>query len=265
MPRKRGNRRKIKRPPSPKLRLPRVNWGRIVNALTLVAVLFGSYNATLWLMDQPIRTVSVEGNFERVTPVQVEAAMRGYLDHGFVAVDIAELRGVIEDLPWVRAASVRRSWPASLQVLVEEEQAAARWGETGLVNKAGELFVKDATHIPAELPRLNGPKDSVKEVADRFFALQARLEQVGLAAVELEQDARGAWDMELSNGIRVRFGAMDLEVRVDRFFVALDQVLAPVAAQVDYVDMRYTNGFAIGWKEKGETRLADLKESDPHA
>ena len=33
-----------------------------------------------------------------------------------------------------------------------------------------------------------------------------------------------------------------------RFYAALDEVVAPVAADVRFVDMRYTNGFSIGWK-----------------
>jgi len=270
MPRKRGNhriQRKAKRKPVPKLKLPEVNWGRAANVLLLVGVLIGSYNGTLWLMDQPIRTVRVEGNFARVSSPQVEAAMRGYLDQGFLAVDIKQLQSEIGKLPWVKRASVRRSWPASLQVAVTEEQAAARWGKSGLINTSGELFVDDATHIPAELPRLDGPEGSAGQVADQFFTLQTRLEQLGLTAVALRQDARGAWELEMSNGMRVRFGAVVLQDRIDRFFIALDQVLTPVSTQIDYVDMRYTNGFAIGWKNqgKGETRLADLRENDPYA
>ena len=267
MPRKRGNRRISRKPkqlPKIKLRVPSINWGRVGNVALLVVVLLGSYNGTLWLMDQPIRTVHVEGNFARVSSPQVEAAMHGHLDQGFLAVDIKQLQTEIADLPWVKSASVRRSWPASLQVAIVEEQVAARWGESGLVNRSGDLFVESASHIPAELPRLDGPEGTAVEVTERFFMLQAKLEQFGLSAVALQLDARGAWELGMSNGMRVRFGAMAFEERIERFFVALDQVLTPIAARVDYVDMRYTNGFAIGWKDQSETRLADSRESDPH-
>jgi cell division protein FtsQ len=268
MQRKRSNRRVQRKPkPAPKLKikLPEVNWGRLANLGALVVVLAGSYNGTLWLMDRPIETVRVEGAFARVSSPQVEAAMSGFLDQGFLAVDIKQLQASIADLPWVKTATVRRSWPDSLQVVVTEEQVAARWGINGLVNTAGELFVEEASHIPAELPQLNGPEGSNEAVAAQFFELRARLEQVGLVAVALQQDARGAWELEMSNGVRVRFGAMNLNERIDRFFVALEQILTPVADQIDYVDMRYTNGFAIGWKTQGETRLADIRENDPHA
>jgi hypothetical protein len=55
-------------------------------------------------------------------------------------------------LPWVEHARIQRRWPNSLHVTVIEQTAAARWGESGLLNTRGELFVKSATHVPAELP-----------------------------------------------------------------------------------------------------------------
>jgi cell division septal protein FtsQ len=48
--------------------------------------------------------------------------------------------------------------------------------------------------------------------------------------------------------------------------MALDQVVAERAEQVDYIDMRYTNGFAIGWKESAlsHRRLEQSGEGAPH-
>jgi len=171
----------------------------------------------------------------------------------------------VAELPWIESASVRRSWPSTLSVTVAEERAAARWGKAGLLNVYGELFVAKTSHIPAELPRLNGPAGFELEVARRFFELDKRLMQRGLTATSLKRDGRGSWQLGLSNGMQVRFGAISIDSRIERFFDALDGVLAPVAEKVNYVDMRYTNGFAIGWKPVEKVKLADLGESDSHA
>jgi len=270
MPRKRANKRKSparKKPvvTLPSIKLPTVNWGRVANGCLLAGVLFGSYFGTLRVMDQEIGAVHIEGRFERVSSMQVEAAITPYLDQGFLSVDLRLLQQAIAGLPWVERAGVRRSWPATLKVEVTEERAAARWHEDGLLNVYGELFVEHASHIPAELPQLSGPDGSELAVAKRFFDLDAKLKQRGLTAVSLVYDDRGAWELDLNNGMRIRFGAVAVEQRTARFFEALDLVLAPVADSVDYIDMRYTNGFAIGWKPGSETKLADQGESDPHA
>ncbi len=62
-----------------------------------------------------------------------------------------------ETIPWVDRAGVARSWPRALRVQVVEQKPVARWGEGGLLNTRGEVFVQDAQHIPAELPELVGP------------------------------------------------------------------------------------------------------------
>ncbi len=264
MRRKRINRRKTAKPARKSVRrpaLPKINWGLLAN-VCLLAVFCGlSYFGTLWLMDRPINSVRIEGRFERVTAVQVEAALTPYLDDGFLSLNIGEVQRAVARLPWVERASIRRSWPAALNVTVTEQRAAARWGDNGLLNVYGELFVREAKHVPPELPGLNGPDGAQIQVAKRYFDLDARLQQRGLKAVALSLDARGSWELGLSNGVRVRLGAVDVDARADRFFVALDRILESLNGRVDYIDMRYTNGFAIGWKANSGARVARLGEA----
>jgi cell division protein FtsQ len=150
----------------------------------------------------------------------------------------------------VATARVSRQWPDTLDVTVTEETPAARWGADGLLNPQGRLFVRHTSHIPAELPRLNGPEGSEADVAARYIAVQEQLLERGLAVEAVELDGRGAWTVILSNGIGVRLGSQDVEARLTRFYEALDTVVTPVATDVQFVDMRYTNGFSIGWKRQ---------------
>jgi cell division protein FtsQ len=69
--------------------------------------------------------------------------------------------------------------------------------------------------------------------------------------------------MVLSNGIGVRLGSQDVDLRLERFFEALDTVVSPVAADVQFVDMRYTNGFSVGWKQQRAAR--SVADDEPPA
>ncbi|MCP4001823.1 MAG: FtsQ-type POTRA domain-containing protein [Gammaproteobacteria bacterium] len=265
MPRKRSNRRKSGKPVKRSFTFPEINLSRIGNAAVLILIGVTAWLGATWMLERPVNSVRIDGRFERVSAMQVEAAMMPYLGSGFLATDLNVLQKSITALPWVQDASVRRSWPSTLNVSITEEHAAACWGKDGLLNVYGELFVEHAKHIPAELPRLSGPAGSELQVARRFFELDVQLKQRGLNAVALAVDERGAWKLELSNGIDVRFGAVALEARTARFFEAFDQVLAPFAGKVGYVDMRYTNGFSIGLKPGDRIKLADAGETEPHA
>ena len=266
MPRKRVNRRRsTRKAPRIEFQMPAIPWARLANGALALTVGVGAWAATTWLMERPINSVRIEGPFERVTAMQVEAAISPFIKEGFVAADLRELRAAVAALPWVQDASVRRSWPSTLTIVLTEEQAAARWGKKGLLNVYGELFVEQTSHIPAELPRLSGPAGTELEVARRFFEIDTQLKQRGLNAVALRVDERGSWQLKVSNGMQVRLGAVSVDSRVVRFMQALDGVLAPVASDVAYVDMRYTNGFSIGWKEADRVKLADTGETGPHA
>jgi cell division protein FtsQ len=108
--------------------------------------------------------------------------------------------------------------------------------------------------VPPELPRLDGPPGTEWQVAQRYLAIQGRLIEQGLRVAALRLDARGAWEMDLSNGVTVRLGRRQVDERMDRFVQFAAQVIAGRAAEIGYIDMRYSNGFSIGWRRDGKVR-----------
>ena len=253
------SKRNRRRRPQRRISFPRpaVNWARVIGVVAAAVVTAAAYVSTVWLMDQPIEEVVINGPFERVTAARLEKHLAPHIRTGFLSADLAGMRAGLEAIPWVARAKVRRRWPATIVVTIDEEEAAACWGEAGLLNVDGELFVRSSSHVPAELPRLSGPEGTERQVAEMYFRIEQGLEQRGLAAVTLSLDGRGAWEFQLNNGIRVRLGSRVVERRLERFFVALDRVVASATQTVDYLDMRYTNGFAIGWKEPGPARTGE--------
>ncbi|HEY7739352.1 MAG TPA: cell division protein FtsQ/DivIB [Steroidobacteraceae bacterium] len=239
------NRRK---PAGRRFELPELEWpraGRLLGALAAVAALA----ALLALgLDQPVRAIVIDGQFQRVSAVEVEQAARGAIQGGFVSADLDRLREAVEALAWVDRARVQRLWPDRIRVEVVEQQAAARWGEDGLLNTRGELFATGVRHVPPELPRLDGPPGTEWQVAQRYLAIQGRLVEQGLRVAALSMDPRGAWQMRLSNGVTVRLGRRQVDERMERFMQVGAQVIAGRAADIDYIDMRYSNGFSIGWR-----------------
>ncbi len=240
---------------------PVIDWRRWLYSFAGVAVIAAFGGMIVIALDQPIDRVSVQGRFQRVSPMDVEQAVRDRLyEAGLVSVNLATLQRAIEELPWVDTASVARQWPRGLTVQITEQVAAARWGANGLLNARGELFLSEARFIPPELPRLTGPKGAEGLVAQRYFAIQGRLIEGGVRIVALRLDARGAWEIDLDNGVKVRLGRRQVDERFDRFVAAALRLVVQRGAEMAYVDMRYTNGFAVGWR--GGTKVAAIDEFD---
>jgi cell division protein FtsQ len=218
--------------------------------------LYGAFKGVQLALDQPVRNLVVEGTFQRVTPIQVEAAVAEGLEAGFMTVNLSSLRERVQELDWVDRANVGRRWPDTLIVRVTEHQAAARWGERGLLNVRGELFTERSQHSFPELPSLAGPPGSERDVARRYLAVRGRLAEAGLTLESLGVDARGAWRIVLGGGQEIRLGRRDIDERLYRFFDVVAPALAADLKRVEYVDLRYTNGFAVGWRDSPPESLA---------
>lgn len=236
---------------------------RLRAAVTLAlsaAALYALGKGAQITLDQPVHNLVVEGTFQRVTPIQVEAAVAEALDAGFMTVDLGALRERVQALDWVDRANVGRQWPDTLIVRVTEHQAAARWGETGLLNVRGELFTENAQHSFPELPRLAGPPGSERDVARRYLAVRGKLTEADLALESLELDERGSWRLMLGGGQEIRLGRRDIDERLYRFFDVVAPALVAELPRVEYVDLRYTNGFAVGWRDGPPANLAAVAQ-----
>jgi cell division protein FtsQ len=244
-------------------KLPKLNWKRIGMTCASLAVVSVAAGVILWSLDQPIDQVTVAGRFARVTAADVERAVKQQVRSvGLVSVDLDIVRHAIAQIPWVDSVTVRRAWPHGLAVVVAEQVAAARWRESGLLNTRGELFVADARHVPPELAQLSGPDGSETDVAKHYLAWQGRVAEAGTRITALRYDARGAWEFDLANGVTVRLGRRQYDERFERFMTTAIKVVSQRATDIEYVDMRYTNGFAIGWR--GATTVArHADEVDP--
>jgi cell division protein FtsQ len=253
----------------PKVQKPRwqwlsggIEWRSHARRAAFLALAVGGLAALAWVLDRPVRVISMDGSFQRVSPGQIEKAVAPFSQAGFMSADLDGIQRAVEALPWVERARIQRRWPNSLHVTVTEQTAAARWGDSGLLNTRGELFVRSAAHVPAELPRLSGPDGSESQVAQRYLSVQGRMLEAGMRIAALRLDERGAWEMDLDSGVTVRLGRREVDERIDRFIHTASQVISHRLNEIAYVDMRYSNGFAIGWRNPAVPASVPLKHGD---
>lgn len=209
-----------------------------------------------WLVDRmvdpstlPLTTIRIESPLKELSQEDIRNAVRPYVKDGFMAVDVDEISKQLEALPWVVSASVRREWPDLLVVKVEEQKAVARWSNGGLLNAKGEVFVPTDMQPWAAWPLLRGPTGSEKEVMKEYQTMQGMLAPLGLRISHLTMNERRAWSLNLEGGQQLRLGRSDLHTRLLRFVRVFARTLKPQLKKIDSVDLRYTNGFAVRWRE----------------
>ena len=258
MTRKQARRRKQKA--KRQLRMPSLPLKNIGVLLLVTGALVMSYRVSVAMLDRPITSITIDGPFQRVTALQIEEAISEELAAGLFSANLSDIRKRIAALTWIDEAQVARRWPGTLTINVSEQIPAATWGDRGLLNTRGELFVEDTRHVPAELPILHGPVGHAPVVAQRYLDMREQLIPSGLDVRSVMLDARGAWNVTLGNGIEVRLGRRDVEARSQLFLTVVANVVSSREAEIEFVDMRYSNGFTIGWKN-GQRSPAENKDS----
>ena len=227
--------------------------------ISFVLVLYGALHYALHLPEFPLRAVQLSAAPNRVDVAQVEAVVRNELHGNFFTVDLENTRRAFEKLPWVRKVSVRRHFPWRLEVSLEEHVALARWNGKELVDTHGEVFTAESEN--QALPKFIGQPDTAAEVAQMYRAFDEQLAPLKQEIVQISLSPRHAWQLRLNNGMVLELGYEQSQQRLARFVAVYPYSLAPgqravlregggeasghpPALRVNYVDLRYQNGFA---------------------
>jgi cell division protein FtsQ len=211
--------------------------------LAAVLSLYGLLMAVIQLPIFPLREVELTGRIARTTHDQVHAIVAEQLKGNFFTLDLDAARAAFQKLPWVRRATLRRHWPDRLEVDIEEHVVLARWRDSGLINTYGEVFEAATSEI---LPVFIAPEGTAAEVAQRYEAFRTSLEPLGKRPVQVLVSARRAWELRLSDGEVLELGRSQMEERLQRFVRAYGRTLAHLPNRPYRIDLRYSNGFAVG-------------------
>ena len=211
--------------------------------------------AVLWCSRLPLFPLSdvvVTNELREVRRAEVERSLEGRLRGNFFSIDLDNVRRSLEELPWVRRVEVRRQWPSSLLVSVEEHLPVAFWGQaTGqLVNSYGEIFAATMTIEPsAPLPFLYGPQALSKDMLIYYQSAESMLKPIGRLPRALTISPRLAVQVRLDDGMVVELGRQTSKApvreRLERFVEYYPSVMNAAGRRPTVVDMRYPNGFAL--------------------
>jgi len=220
----------------------------MLGALVASALLWAG---TAWVVRQPVfalTEVVVTKRIERASAAHLEAVVREELAGTFFTMDLSRAQRALAQVPWVRNVALRRMWPNRLEIEVEEHAPFARWNDSALVNSRGEVFNADWQD---DLPQFEGQEGRAAEMSAQYRAWSAVLEPLALAIRTLHLSPRGSWQIKATGplgALTVELGRDQPDARLARFVAAQPRTLGALAragTRVDYVDLRYRNGFAV--------------------
>ncbi len=224
-----------------------------INRLLILAgaaiVVAAGARAYLTLQAIPVQRITVTGELAYTQREAVQEMVQPALAGGFLGADLEGMRAQLESLPWIYRATVRRRWPAALEIHVVEQLPIARWGEDGFLNHEGDIFRSSRSAEWQELPLLRGPEGTARSLMATYSRMVDILTPLGLAIEQLAVDELGQVAAELAGGGRLLLGSEDFLPRMHRFVELYRRELASRGAAVERVDLRYPAGAAVAFAE----------------
>jgi len=204
------------------------------------------YHPETFVIDQ----LKIKGNFRYLEPAEVEEVIGAKALTNFFSIELVEIKRKVESIPWVRHADIRREWPNTLVVKVEEHIPVMRWKEDMWVTSTGKVL-----DLPNDIGLSNvitlhaNESDSLLALGTAFRWKKQLLESK-LELRKLNLSASQAWTITLFHQASdaqfdLLLGREEVEQRLTRFQKLFDQQLSKLNIQLVRADARYPDGLAV--------------------
>jgi cell division protein FtsQ len=257
----------------------RSNWRAVVMplakyalvAIVFVFVLYRLAGVAAQAHALKIDRIVVRGN-QRLSSAEVLAVLSGLRGRSLVWADLDEWRRRLLTSPWVSDASLRRSLPSTVEVLIAERQPVGVGrihGEMYLVDETGVIIDQyGPQYADLDLPIIDG--FAARSADDGSMADEARAELAArvIAALKGKPDvARRLSQVDVSDlhnaAVILNGDAAVIQLGEDQFlqrlqsYLELASALRERVAEIDYVDLRFEDRIYVRPASRGAQRRGE--------
>ena len=248
-----------------------------IGSLTFLYLLFLCYSWVISHEHFTLKNVVIEvvnNDSPNIDKQEFQQAIKSTLNGTTLSTDLKKMVELILDNPWIEQVVIRRVWPNTIVLRVQERRLIALWNNKFLISEFGEV-----TNIPASdykevekksgcyLMKIEGPKDFLSKIVARAEKTNKLLANINKKLSHLILTEQFSWEAKTTGGMTLRFGGEDLQgpmfYRLENFTKSYSSLANKLAEkgirspEIYYVDLRYAKGFAIKTKDKKIKSLAD--------
>lgn len=225
-------------------------WRAIYTWILVIVPLFGGIS---YLVQNhtflPIKTIQLSGLFKYIDQQEIEKALRPFVGEGFFSLNIQNVSNSLSEKPWAESVSIRRLWPDRVMIRIVEKKPLARWDDDHLLSDRAEIFAANSKEFKY-LPKVHGSNIEPKQVLQQYYDLSKQFRLLDETISQINIDNRGALDIDLANGLKIKVGRENVDSKIKRLASIYAQQIRPRRKEIQQLDLRYSNGFAIAWKKE---------------
>ena len=188
--------------------------------------------------------VAVSGR-ERTHADAILAAL-GIREGGpMLGFDPAASKRRLEQLPWVRTATVERSFPGRVRIALNERVPLALWqldGALSVIDRTGQRIDRAAPKDHADLPLVVGP--GAPEHAEKLLALLASEPAMNARVKAAVRVRERRWNIVLRNGVEGQLPA-ETPARAWSRLAAIERKHGVLQRDVRMIDLRLPDRMVV--------------------
>lgn len=194
----------------------------------------------------PIKNVT-SSELINVNKDDISEAVKYLYSKSFFDIDLNYLKNKLEKIEWVRKINIRRSYPNEIIIDIEEHTPILIWNNKMYINKYGEKF--NVSKIDKNIPILISDESRINEVFTYFELFNDKLSsrKLDFKITKIVENEIRSLTISLSSGINIQLGSKDVNNKITLFFEIYKSLNTRDLNKIRYIDMRYSNGFSVGW------------------
>ena len=178
-----------------------------------------------------------------------------------IGFDAEAARERIAQLPWVEVAAVRKVYPDSLEIHIQERKSFAIWqhgSELSVIERSGRVIAPYSGGNQAILPLIIGL--GAPEAAPGFIDQVRSHPELAPRVKGYIRVAERRWDVRLENGVTVKLPEFGDGRALDQL-AAMDRDAGLLSRDIATVDMRFADRLVVQLTPEAATRReAAVKE-----
>ncbi len=213
-----------------------------------------------------IEQLKITGQFRYLKPSDVEAIVVDNASGNFFSLDLDQIKAKAQSLAWVESVDVRREWPETLVIAVQEHRPAMRWGTGKWVTTSGRVIELPESIAANNVITLNGRESQAKRILMKATHWKAKLRAHGLEVRGVSLSDSDAWTLELYDHAQnaefdLLLGHQDVTERLARFQMLFDKKFRFADRPLKRVDARYPDGLAVAHADPVSTNTNSINSS----
>ena len=206
--------------------------------ILIVISIFSAYK--LNMLNYPIDEVDINTNDVNYNQQRIDNLISTIYGKDLISLDISNIQKYIVDDIWIKDAEISKSFPSTIKIKIIQHQPFAIYNSK-LMMRDGSIIKSD--NISYELPVV---EDNTNNVSNSRRILTISTENLNKIDLKIKR-------IEIFNSlVRIHTSKytlisdrLNLELNLNRLTLSLNDLVEAFDQEINSIDMRYSNGFAI--------------------